>query len=220
MKENFSFYLYIIFVIILSFVENSKIKVELKNSKINRLDCRIKLSLILKLIIFIFLFRKSNFNFQLIVYDRYLFLLIILGLILFFKYFIIANFIVLKFLKKDATDMIKFLKRIYNFDIDNLRSLLINITSIFINYIFYFILPLTITNNVNLLYLFALSNFISLLIVVKYQLMSEIIVLQFLISTYTFIILVALLSHGILPSLILQISLSLLVKTIILTNQE
>lgn len=220
MKENFSFYLYIIFVIILSFVENSKIKVELKNSKINRLDCRIKLSLILKLIIFIFLFRKSNFNFQLIVYDRYLFLLIILGLILFLKYFIIANFIVLKFLKKDATDMIKFLKRIYNFDIDNLRSLLINITSIFINYIFYFILPLTITNNVNLLYLFALSNFISLLIVVKYQLMSEIIVLQFLISTYTFIILVALLSHGILPSLILQISLSLLVKTIILTNQE
>lgn len=220
MKENFSFYLYIIFVIVLSFVENGKIKIELKNRKINKLDCRIKLSLILKLIIFISLFRKSNFNFPLIVFDRYLLLLIVLALILFFKYFIIANFIVVKFLKKDVTDMIKILKRIYYIDTDNLRSLLNNITRILINYLFYFILPLTIINNVNLFYLLALSNFISILIVVKYQLVYEIIVLQFLISTYTFIIMVSLLSHGMLPSLFLQISLSLLVKTIVLTKQE
>jgi membrane protein len=219
-KENFSFYLYIIFVIVLSFVENGKIKIELKNRKINKLDCRIKLSLILKLIIFISLFRKSNFNFPLIVFDRYLLLLIVLALILFFKYFIIANFIVVKFLKKDVTDMIKILKRIYYIDTDNLRSLLNNITRILINYLFYFILPLTIINNVNLFYLLALSNFISILIVVKYQLVYEIIVLQFLISTYTFIIMVSLLSHGMLPSLFLQISLSLLVKTIVLTKQE
>ena len=149
MKENFSFYLYIIFVIVLSFVENGKIRIELKNRKINKLDCRIKLSLILKLIIFISLFRKSNFNFPLIVFDRYLLLLIVLALILFFKYFIIANFIVVKFLKKDVTDMIKILKRIYYIDTDNLRSLLNNITRILINYLFYFILPLTIINNVN-----------------------------------------------------------------------
>lgn len=220
MKENFNFYLYVIFVIILSFVENSKKQVELKDGKINKLDCRIKLSFILKLIIFSSLFRNSNFNFHLIVYDRYLFLLMILSVILFLKYFIIANFIVIKFFKKDATDMIKFLKRMYSIDIHNLRSLLNTITSIFINYLFYFILPITITNNVNLFYLLVLSNFISILTVVKYQLKSEIIVLQFLMSTYTFIILIALLSHGILPSLILQISLFLLVKTIVLTNQE
>ena len=220
MKENFNFYLYIIFVIVLSFVENGKIKIELKNRKINKLDCRIKLSLILKLIIFISLFRKSNFNLPLIVFDRYLLLLMILALILFLKYFIIANFIVVKFLKKDVTDMIKILKKIYYIDTDNFRSLLNNITRILINYLFYFILPLTIINNVNLFYLLALSNFISILIVVKYQWVDEIIVLQFLISTYTFIIMVCLLSHGILPSLILQISLSLLVKTIVLTKQE
>lgn len=220
MKENFNFYLYIIFVIVLSFVENGKIKIELKNRKINKLDCRIKLSLILKLIIFISLFRKINFNFSLIVFDRYLLLLMILALILFFKYFIIANFIVVKFLKKEVTDMIKNLKRIYYIDTDNLRSLLNSITRILINYLFYFILPLTIINNVNLFYLLALSNFISFLIVVKYPLVYEIIVLHFLISTYTFIIMVSLLSHGILPSLILQISLSLLVKTIVLTKQE
>lgn|GEM_PF-4753133 len=220
MKENFNFYLYIIFVIVLSFVENGKIKIELKNRKINKLDCRIKLSLILKLIIFISLFRKSNFNLPLIVFDRYLLLLMILALILFLKYFIIANFIVVKFLKKDVTDMIKILKKIYYIDTDNFRSLLNNITRILINYLFYFILPLTIINNVNLFYLLALSNFISILIVVKYQWVYEIIVLQFLISTYTFIIMVCLLSHGILPSLILQISLSLLVKTIVLTKQE
>lgn len=220
MKENFNFYLYIIFVIVLSFVENGKIKIELKNRKINKLDCRIKLSLILKLIIFISLFRKINFNFSLIVFDRYLLLLMILALILFLKYFIIANFIVVKFLKKEVTDMIKNLKRIYYIDTDNLRSLLNSITRILINYLFYFILPLTIINNVNLFYLLALSNFISFLIVVKYPLVYEIIVLHFLISTYTFIIMVSLLSHGILPSLILQISLSLLVKTIVLTKQE
>ena len=144
----------------------------------------------------------------------------ILALILFLKYFIIANFIVVKFLKKDVTDMIKILKKIYYIDTDNFRSLLNNITRILINYLFYFILPLTIINNVNLFYLLALSNFISILIVVKYQWVYEIIVLQFLISTYTFIIMVCLLSHGILPSLILQISLSLLVKTIVLTKQE
>lgn len=218
MKENFNFYLYIIFVIVLSFVENGKIKIELKNRKINKLDCRIKLSLILKLIIFISLFRKSNFNLPLIVFDRYLLLLMILALILFLKYFIIANFIVVKFLKKDVTDIIKILKKIYYIDTDNFRSLLNNITRILINYLFYFILPLTIINNVNLFYLLALSNFISILIVVKYQWVYEIIVLQFLISTYTFIIMVCLLSHGILPSLILQISLSLLVKTIVLTK--
>lgn len=220
MKENFNFYLYIIFVIVLSFVENGKIKIELKNRKINKLDCRIKLSLILKLVIFISLFRKINFNFSLIVFDRYLLLLMILALILFLKYFIIANFIVVKFLKKEVTDMIKNLKRIYYIDTDNLRSLLNSITRILINYLFYFILPLTIINNVNLFYLLALSNFISFLIVVKYPLVYEIIVLHFLISTYTFIIMVSLLSHGILPSLILQISLSLLVKTIVLTKQE
>ena len=220
MKENFNFYLYIIFVIVLSFVENGKIKIELKNRKINKLDCRIKLSLILKLIIFISLFRKINFNFSLIVFDRYLLLLMILALILFLKYFIIANFIVVKFLKKEVTDMIKNLKRIYYIDTDNLRSLLNSIKRILINYLFYFILPLTIINNVNLFYLLALSNFISFLIVVKYPLVYEIIVLHFLISTYTFIIMVSLLSHGILPSLILQISLSLLVKTIVLTKQE
>lgn len=220
MKENFNFYLYIIFVIVLSFVENGKIKIELKNRKINKLDCRIKLSLILKLIIFISLFRKINFNFSLIVFDRYLLLLMILALILFLKYFIIANFIVVKFLKKEVTDMIKNLKRIYYIDTDNLRSLLNSITRILINYLFYFILPLTIINNVNLFYLLALSNFISFLIVVKYPLVYEIIVLHFLISTYTFIIMVSLLSHGILPSLILQISLSLLVKTIVLTKQK
>ena len=186
----------------------------------NKLDCRIKLSLILKLIIFISLFRKINFNFSLIVFDRYLLLLMILALILFLKYFIIANFIVVKFLKKEVTDMIKNLKRIYYIDTDNLRSLLNSITRILINYLFYFILPLTIINNVNLFYLLALSNFISFLIVVKYPLVYEIIVLHFLISTYTFIIMVSLLSHGILPSLILQISLSLLVKTIVLTKQE
>lgn len=220
MKENFNFYLYIIFVIVLSFVENGKINIELKNRKINKLDCRIKLSLILKLIIFISLFRKINFNFSLIVFDRYLLLLMILALILFLKYFIIANFIVVKFLKKEVKDMIKNLKRIYYIDTDNLRSLLNSITRILINYLFYFILPLTIINNVNLFYLLALSNFISFLIVVKYPLVYEIIVLHFLISTYTFIIMVSLLSHGILPSLILQISLSLLVKTIVLTKQE